>query len=135
MGKVSAIALLRRRRSLLLKAYVVHVGLFTSTCAFAATDAVHVTVATSLWLTLVTIPPLLLYTVLVDRSCRAIDPNARTAGLVKVILFTLFLTPYESSLVLPAKNLWVARRIIRAWDKALTIRSTGRQPATRVGAG
>ena len=134
MEKASVIEILRRRRLLLLKAYVVHVGLFSSTCIFAATDAVHVTVASSLWLTLITIPPVLLYTVLVDKSCRAIDPAARTAGLLKVILFTLLLTPYESSLVLPAKNLWIARRILRAWDKPLTIRPSGRagKPARRL---
>ncbi|MGB8377812.1 MAG: hypothetical protein WCE70_04985, partial [Rhodanobacteraceae bacterium] len=44
------------------------------------------------------------------------DPAAHTAGLLKVILFTILLTPYESSLVLPAKNLWISRRIVRALD-------------------
>ncbi|MGA9829313.1 MAG: hypothetical protein WBQ57_13395, partial [Rhodanobacteraceae bacterium] len=102
--------------SLLLKTYILHVGLFTSTCASAATDVMHVAVATSLWLTLITIPPVLLYTVLVHNSCRALDPAAHTAGLLKVILFTILLTPYESSLVLPAKNLWISRRIVRARD-------------------
>lgn len=112
---------LRKRRSLLLKAYVIHVGWFTSTCAFAATDGTHIAIATSLWLALVTVPPVLIYTVLVHKACRAIDPAARSVGLMPVILTSIFLTPFESGLVLPAKNLWVSRCILRAWDKARTI--------------
>jgi hypothetical protein len=73
---------------------------------------------TSLWLALITIPPVLLYTVMVHKSCRAIDPRARTAGWMQVILFTVLFTPYESSLVLPLKNLLVAGRILRAGDGA-----------------
>lgn len=88
-GKASLIAQLQRRRSLLLKAYIFHVGCFTSSCAFAATGSVHMTVAASLWLVLVTIPPVLLYTALVDRSCRRVDPAAATVGWLKIILFTL----------------------------------------------
>lgn len=122
---------LRRRRSRLLKAYVLHVGLFTSSCAFAATDATYAAIATTLWLALVTIPPVLLYTVLVHKSCRAIDPSAPSAGLLQVILFTVFLTPYESSLVLPARNLWVSRRILRAADRPSTMHAGDRPIAAR----
>lgn len=118
MERALLMARLRRRHRRLLQAYVLHVGLFASSCAFAAADATHASIATAMWLALITIPPVLLYTVLVHRSCRAIDPTARSVGLTSVILFTVFLTPYESSLVLPAKNLWVSRRILRAWDTA-----------------
>jgi hypothetical protein len=113
------IDLLRRKRALLLKAYLIHVGWLTSTCAFAATDATQIGVTTSLWLTLITIPPVLVYTASVHKACRAIDPKARTAGWPLIVLFTLFLTPFESGLILPAKNLLVSRRMLRAWDKAL----------------
>jgi hypothetical protein len=109
---------LKKHRSRLLKAYVLHVGLFASSCACAATDTAHTALTTSLWLALITIPPVLLYTVLVHKSCGAIDPRARTAGLLQVILFTVLFTPYESSLVLPLKNLLVAGRILRAGDGA-----------------
>ena len=115
MNSHALIITLRRRRSLLLKAYVFHVGCFMSTCALAATDSVHATVASSLWMVLVTIPPVLLYTALVDRSCRRIDPAAATIGWLKIVLFTLFLTPIESSVVLPARNLWVSGRILRSY--------------------
>lgn len=110
---------------LLLKAYVIHVGWFASTCAFAATDAAQIGLATSLWLTLLTMPPVILYTISVHKACRAIDPSAKTAGWVHVIFFTVVLTPLESGLVLPAKNLLVSRRILRARDKALTLCSSG----------
>jgi len=116
---------LRKRRTLLLKAYVIHVGWFASTCAFAATDAAQIGLATSLWLTLLTMPPVILYTISVHKACRAIDPSAKTAGWVHVIFFTVVLTPLESGLVLPAKNLLVSRRILRARDKTLTLCSSG----------
>ncbi|HVT31914.1 MAG TPA: hypothetical protein VHE32_04675 [Rhodanobacteraceae bacterium] len=119
------IELLRRKRMLLLKAYVIHVGWLTSTCAFAATDSMQLGLTTSLWLTLVTVPPVLLCTVSVHKTCRAIDPRAKTAGWVAVILFTLFLTPFESGLILPAKNLLVSRRILRAWDRDFSTRRRG----------
>ncbi len=109
----------------MLQAYVLHVGLFASSCAFAATGGNKASITTALLLALVTIPPVLVYTVLVHWSCRAVEPRARSVGLLPVILFTVLLTPYESSLVLPAKNLWIARRILRAWDEAVTNRSDG----------
>ena len=111
------IDLLRRKRALLPKAYVVHVAWFFSTCAFAATDAMQMGLTTSLWLTLVTIPPVLVYSASVHKACRAIDPQAKTAGWVLIILFTLFLTPLESGLILPANNLLVSRRILQNWAK------------------
>jgi len=113
------IELLRRKRSLLLKAYLVHVGWFTSTCAFAATDGSQVGLPISLWLTLITVPPVLFYTASVHKACRAIDPAAKTAGWVTIILFTVVLTPFESGLFLPARNLLAARRILLAWDRQI----------------
>lgn len=119
LGMRQLIELLRRKHALLLKAYLIHVGWLTSTCAFAATDVTQIGLTTSLWLTLITVPPVLLYTVSVHKACRAIDPRARTAGWMLIILFTLFLTPFESGLILPARNLLVSRRMLRAWDKTL----------------
>jgi hypothetical protein len=115
---VQLIEHLRRKRALLLKAYFIHVGWFASTCAFAATDATQVGLTTSLWLALITVPPVLLYTVSVHKACRAIDPAAKTVGWVPIILFTVFLTPFESGLILPAKNLLVSRRILREWESS-----------------
>lgn len=112
------IDLLRRKRALLLKAYVIHVGWFTSTCAIAATDGLQIDLTTSLWLTLVTVPPVMFYTASVHKASRAIDPKAQTAGWFLIVLFTIFLTPFESGLILPAKNLLVSRRILRAWHNS-----------------
>lgn len=102
----------------LLKAYMLHVGWFFSTCAFAATDATQIGLTTSLLLTLITVPPVLIYSVSVHKACRAIDPSARTAGVVPIVIFTIFLTPFESGLVLPARNLWVSRKILLAQSHA-----------------
>lgn len=110
------IELLRRKRALLLKAYLVHVGWFATTCAFAATDAAPLGLSVSLWLTLITVPSVLLYTASVHKACRAVDPASKTAGWPSIILFTIFLSPFESGLVLPARNLLVSRRILGAWD-------------------
>lgn len=116
---------LRNRRKRLLQAYVIHVGWLTSTCAFAASDT-NLALTTSLLFVLITVPPVLIYTVSVHRACRAIDPKSRTVGTIPVILATIFLTPFESALVLPAKNLWASRNILRAWERALTNPATQR---------
>jgi len=118
MEQALLIMQLRKKRLRLLKAYVLHVGWFFSTCAFAATDATQIGLTTSLLLTLLTVPPVLIYSVSVHKACRAIDPTARTAGIVPIILFTVFLTPFESGLILPARNLWVSRKILLAWRNA-----------------
>ncbi len=108
---------LRKRRIRLLTTYVFHVGWLTSTCAFAATDVVELAITTSLWLTLITVPPVLFYTVSVHKVCRAIDPHANSVGLIPVVLATIFLTPFESGLILPARNLLVPRRILQDRDR------------------
>jgi hypothetical protein len=109
--------LLRKRRSRLMKAYVVHVIWFLSMCVLGAADVGRSGVLMALLFTLVTVPPVLVYTLLVHNTCRAIDPRSRTAGILLIVLFTIFLTPFESGLILPARNLLISRRILRAWDK------------------
>lgn len=118
---------LRRRRKTLLQAYLIHVGWLTSTCAFAASDTIDLAITMSLWMVLITVPPVLVYTVSVHKACRAIDPQSRTVGLVPIVLATVFLTPFESALILPAKNLWISRCVLRAWDRALSRPSTRRE--------
>ncbi len=116
-SKAELVDRLHKRRVRLWKAYIVHVGWLISSVASAASDAAHIAVETSLLLALITVLPVLIYTVLVHRACRAIDPSARSAGLLHVILFTVFLTPFESGLILPARNLLVSRRILREWKQ------------------
>jgi hypothetical protein len=118
MEREAKIECLRKTRGRLLRAYFVHVGWLTSTCAFAATDSMDVTITASLWLVLLTVPPVLIYAVSVHKACRAIDPTSRTFGWVPIILATIFLTPFESALVLPARNLWVSRCILRGCEKS-----------------
>ena len=106
-----------------MKAYIFHVGWFASSCASAATDSITVPLPTLILLTLITVPPVLIYTVSVHKACKEVDPKARTAGLCQVVLFSIFLTPLESGLVLPARNLWVSRRILLAWKKPNKIKN------------
>lgn len=112
------IHILRAKRSILLKAYILHVCWFSSTCAFAATNGPHIAFAASFWIALLTVPPVLIYTASVHKACRAVDPNSRTVGWKPIVITTLLLTPFESGLMLPARNLWVSRCILREWDKA-----------------
>ena len=122
MNKRLLVEQLRQKRLRLLKAYVLHVGWFTSTCASAATDAIDIALTTSLWLTLITVVPVLIYTVTVHKAIRAVDPSAPSVGLKEMIITTIALTPFESGLLLPARNLWVARSVLRAWDKSIAFR-------------
>lgn len=71
-------------------------------------------VEVSVLLTLLTVPPVLFYTVRVHNLCRKIDPAASTVGWVPVLITTFLLSPFESGLILPAKNLFAASRILRA---------------------
>jgi len=135
--EISPIKKLRKTRSRLMKAYIFHVGWFASSCASAATDTVTVALPTLILLTLITVLPVLIYTVSVHKACRNVDPKARTAGLSQVILFSIFLTPLESGLVLPARNLWVSRNILRKFIKhnkfknLRSLRSRGRAEDAR----
>lgn len=120
MDHFEQIGTLRKKRSRLLKAYVLHVCWFFSTCASAATESTQLALPSLLLLTLITVPPVLFYTIAVHNACRSLDPLARSVGVIPVVLFTVFLTPFESGLVLPLRNLWISRCILRAWDIALT---------------
>jgi hypothetical protein len=64
-------------------------------------------------LTLLTVPPVLYFTVRAHTLCRALDPHARTVGLTVVLVTTLVLSPFESGLLLPLKNLLVANALLR----------------------
>jgi hypothetical protein len=119
MDESEKIVCLRKTNKRLLKAYFIHVGWLASTCAFAATDGADLSITATLWMVLITVPPVLLYAVSVHKACRAIDPKAPTFGWLPILAATVLLTPFESALVLPARNLIVARRLLRNWDAAV----------------
>ena len=98
----------------MIRAYVVHVAWFVTMLAFVSLQWAQRGLKASVLLTLVTVPPVLIYTVRVHHLCRAIDPKARTVGWVPVLVTTIALSPFESGLILPAKNLLVANRILKA---------------------
>jgi hypothetical protein len=97
----------------LIRAYVVHVAWFAIMLAFVSLQWAQQGLKASVLLTLLTVPPVLVYTVRVHHLCRAIDPKARTVGWVPVLVTTIALSPFESGLILPAKNLLAANRILK----------------------
>lgn len=105
---------LRKARAALVRAYVVHVAWFATMLAFVSFQWAQRGLKASVLLTLLTVPPVLVYTVKVHHLCRAIDPKARTVGWVPVLVTTIALSPFESGLILPAKNLLAANRILKA---------------------
>lgn len=97
----------------MIRAYVVHVAWFAIMLAFVSLQWAQQGLKASVLLTLLTVPPVLVYTVRVHHLCRAIDPKARTVGWVPVLVTTIALSPFESGLILPAKNLLAANRILK----------------------
>jgi hypothetical protein len=104
---------LRGARRALLRAYLVHVAWFAAMLAFAGTHWTDGGLRFTVVLTLATVPPVLYFTVKVHRLCRAIDARAATVGWVPVLVTTFVLSPFESGLILPLKNLLVANRLLR----------------------
>ncbi|MFT3896566.1 MAG: hypothetical protein QM719_02565 [Thermomonas sp.] len=104
---------LRGERRRLLRAYVVHVAWFIAMLATAALDQSHALVASCIWLTLLTVPPVIWFAWRVHRTARRIDPRARTIGLGTMILMTVLLTPLESGLIAPVQNLVASAKVIR----------------------
>lgn len=111
------IAGLRKARAGLVRTYALHVSWLATMCVLIGTHWNPLGLKASVVLTLVTVPPVLFYTVSVHRLCKAIDPMAHTVGLVPVLVTTLVFSPFESGLILPAKNLIAANRILRAHQR------------------
>ena len=101
---------------------MLHVVWFVVMCAFVGWHWSQNGLQASVLLTLITVPPVLYYTVRVHKLCRAIDPNARTVGWVPVLVTTLVLSPFESGLVLPLKNLLACNKLLR--QAAAAVEST-----------
>jgi hypothetical protein len=114
---------LARTRTGLIRTYVLHVVWFAVMCTFTALQWRQDGLKASVLLTLLTVPPVLFYTVRAHRLCRALDPRARTVGLVPVLVTTVILSPFESGLVLPLKNLLVANRILREASTGVDVAS------------
>ena len=104
---------LEKARTALVRTYVLHVAWFSVMCVLVGLRWSPHGLKVSVLLTLVTVPPVLFYTVRVHRLCRSIDPAARTVGLWPVVITTLLLSPFESGLILPARNLFAANRVLR----------------------
>lgn len=104
---------LRDERRRLIRAYAVHVAWFAAMILTASFDRTRVVVAACVWLALVTVPPVIYCSWRVHQTARRIDPRVGTIGLGPMILMTLLLTPFESGLIVPAKNLFASARLLR----------------------
>lgn len=120
MDRTTLLDQLARTRTGLIRTYVLHVVWFAAMCAFTAMQWSRGGLKFTVLLTLVTVPPVLVYTVRAHRLCRALDPKARTVGLVPVLVTTVILSPFESGLVLPLKNLLEVNRLLRQAEVAAT---------------
>lgn len=104
---------LRHARRRLLRAYATHVAWFAAMILTASYDQSRTVVATCIWLTLLTVPPVVYFAWRVHQAARRIDPRARTIGLGTMILMTIALTPLESGLVAPVQNLVASAKVLR----------------------
>jgi hypothetical protein len=109
----AAIERLKQARDGLVRTYVLHLAWFLAMCCFVAFRWADPGIRFSVVLVLLTVPPVLYYTVRTHHACRALDPKSRTVGLLPVLLTTIVLTPFESGLVLPLHNLLEANRQLR----------------------
>lgn len=105
-------------------------------CTLAGLQWHQYGIEASVLLTLITVPPVLFHTVRVHHLCRRIDPAAPTVGWVPVLITTIALSPFEAGLVLPAKNLLAASRLLRAHRISGTAPPTaeaaqGKKPCTQ----
>lgn len=125
----SLIPKLIKQRRRLLQSYVVHVIWFAAMIITAIAHSSRTIVAASIFLALVTVPPVIAYATAVHRTCRAIDPSAKTIGLVPMIIMTVLFTPFESGLVVPAKNLLVSHKLLRKHQSAPAEFSSSAEPA------
>jgi hypothetical protein len=110
-SEISRLQTMRRR---LLVAYATFVAAFATACTMAASDASHDRVLAMFALAAVVALPLFVLNVLVHAAARAIRPGASTAGLRQLLISITFLTPIEAALVLPAINLVVSSRVLKA---------------------
>lgn len=133
----SLIPKLIKQRRRLLQSYVIHVVWFAAMIITAIAHSSRTIVAGTIFLALVTVPPVIAYAAAVHRTCRAIDPSAKTIGLVPMIIMTVLFTPFESGLVVPAKNLLVSRKLLRQHQPALVgpIASVRRDTSPRASPG
>lgn len=120
INKETLICELGKARTALMRSYVLHVTWFAIMCTVAGLHWHHDGIEASVLLTLLTVPPVLFYTVRVHTICRNIDPATPTVGWVPVLVTTFVLSPFESGLILPAKNLFAASRILRAHRASAT---------------
>ena len=104
---------LERARRVLWRSYLLHVAWFAAMVASALWIRTGSALKVSALLALLTVPPVVWCAWRVHQAARAIDPAARTLGLGPMLLMTVLLTPFESGLIVPAKNLHASAKVLR----------------------
>lgn len=117
VGRDALIARLRKVRRRLVVCYLVHVAWFIAMCAYSTSEFHEKGFQASVFLVLLTVPPVLFQAARTHQACRAIDPRARTFGWLPIILMTIAFTPFESGLILPFHNLVTANRILAKHER------------------
>ncbi|HEV7123506.1 MAG TPA: hypothetical protein VGN24_08780 [Rhodanobacter sp.] len=107
-----------------MRTYVLHVTWLVLMCVFAGFQwNLHGRQVTVL-LTLLTVPLVLFYTIKVHKLCRAISLASHTVGWVPVLVTTIVLSPFEAGLILPAKNLIAANKLLRNYEREADTRGS-----------
>ena len=104
---------LERARRALWRSYLVHLAWFAAMVASASWHGSAGALKVSALLALATVPPVIWFAWQVHTAARRIDPAARTIGLGPMLLMTVLLTPFESGLIVPAKNLHASAKVLR----------------------
>lgn len=109
---------LEQTRRTLWRSYLLHVVWFAAMVASALWIRTGTALKISALLALLTVPPVIWYAWRVHLAARRIDPAARTIGLGPMLLMTVLLTPFESGLIVPAKNLHASAKVLRQARRA-----------------
>ncbi|GAB1408500.1 hypothetical protein MASR1M8_24190 [Thermomonas brevis] len=104
---------LERARRALWRSYLLHIAWFAAMVASALWSRTDNALKVSALLALLTVPPVIWCAWRVHLAARRIDPSARTLGLGPMLLMTVLLTPFESGLIVPAKNLHASAKVLR----------------------
>lgn len=114
MNDANGFERLKTRRKRLLAAYDALLAMFAPSVAMAASGAPHAPVLVGAGLCALLALPLFVFTVAVHRAVQAVRPGAGSVRIKQLVFSVVVFTPIEAALVLPAINLVVSRRLLRA---------------------
>ena len=87
--------------------------MFSSSCVLAGTGIEQATFVTLFVFLLIAAIPVIILNIYLHRAIRSIEPNMPSAGIKQAVISSIFLTPYEAAIVLPAINLFCANVLMK----------------------